>query len=72
MPTGKVVVHPPVTVTAEEFAKISGTIATEQLPVTVGTETVGVETNREVVVNDTEAVDKKVRIKKKRKSQQCC
>merc|ERR1719410_550953 len=67
--TGKVVVHPPVTVTAEEFARINGTLVTEPLPVTVGIETVGVETNREVVVNDTEAVDKTVKIKKKRKSQ---
>merc|ERR1719361_2130957 len=65
--TGKVVVHPPVTVTAEEFAKINGTLVTEPLPVTVGIETVGVETNQEVVVNDTEAVDKTVKIKKKRK-----
>merc|ERR1719410_665823 len=67
--TGKVIVHPPVTVTAEEFARIDGTLVTEPLPVTVGIETVGVETNREVVVNDTEAVDKTVKIKKKRKSQ---
>jgi len=72
VPTGKVVVHPPVTVTAEEFAKINGSMTSEPLPVTVGMETVGVETNREVVVSDTEAVDKTVKIKKKRKSQQCC
>ena len=70
--TGKVVVHPPVTVTAEEFARINGTLVTEPLPVTVGIETVGVETNREVVVNDTEVVDKTVKIKKKKKSKQCC
>jgi len=70
--TGKVVVHPPVTVTAEEFAKINGTLVTEPLPVSVGIETVGVETNREVVVNDTEDVDKTVKIKKKKKSKQCC
>jgi len=61
-----------VTVTAEEFAKINGTLVTEPLPVTVGIETVGVETNREVVVNDTEVVDKTVKIKKKKKSKQCC
>jgi len=70
--TGKVVVHPPVTVTAEEFAKINGTLVTEPLPVTVGIETVGVETNREVVVNNTEAVDNMVKIKKKKKSKHCC
>merc|ERR1719242_2460024 len=69
--TGNVVVHPPVTVTAEEFAKMNGSILTEPLPVTAGIDTVGVETNRDVVVNDTVAVDKKVKIKKK-KSKKCC
>jgi len=64
--------HSPVTVTAEEFTKINGTVVAEQSPVTVGIETVGVETNREVVVDDTETVDKTVKIKKKRKSQLCC
>jgi hypothetical protein len=71
LPTGKVVVHPPRTVTAEEFAKINGYIVGEPLPVTVGIDTVGVETNQDVVVNDTDAVDKKVKIKKK-KSKRCC
>jgi len=70
--TSKVVVHPPVTVTAEEFAKANGTLVTEPLPVTVGTETVSVEANREVAVNDTEAVDKMVKLKKKKKSKTCC
>merc|ERR1719361_3031905 len=69
--TGKVVVHPPVTVTAEEFAKINGTLVTEPLPVTVGIETIGVEANREAVVNDTEAMVKTTKIKKK-KSRACC
>merc|ERR1712241_39137 len=72
---GKVVsttVHPPVTVTAEEFAKINGTLVSEPLPVTAGTETVGVETNQEVVINGTEAMDKAVKIKKKKKSKGCC
>jgi len=67
----KVVVHPAVTVTAEEFARINGTTLTEPLPGTAGIETVGVETNREVVVNDTKAVDKTAKIKK-RKSRQAC
>merc|ERR1719195_719993 len=48
--TGTVVVHPPVTVTTEEFEKGNGYIVAEALPVTVGIDTVGVETNREVVV----------------------
>merc|ERR1740123_2909688 len=61
--TGKVIVHPPVTVTAEEFARIDGTIVTEPLPVTV---------NQEVAVNDIEAMDKSVKIKKKKKSKSCC
>merc|ERR1712008_477726 len=61
--TGKVIVHPPVTVTAEEFARIDGPIVSEPLPVTV---------NQEVVVNKTEATDKSVKIKKKRKSKSCC
>eukprot|EP00419_Tripos_fusus_P023064 CAMPEP_0172727818 /NCGR_PEP_ID=MMETSP1074-20121228/91890_1 /TAXON_ID=2916 /ORGANISM="Ceratium fusus, Strain PA161109" /LENGTH=276 /DNA_ID=CAMNT_0013554999 /DNA_START=1 /DNA_END=829 /DNA_ORIENTATION=- len=60
--TGKVIVHPPVTVTAEEFAKIEGTLVTEPLPVTVGVETVGVETNREL------GEASKLKIKKKKKS----
>merc|ERR1719433_2442296 len=59
---GKVIVHPPVTVTAEEFARINGTLVSEPLPVTV---------NQEAVVNDTEAIDKSVKIKKK-KSKGCC
>jgi len=70
--TAQVVVHPPVTVTAEEFARINGTIVSEPLPVTTNVETVGVETNREVVVNDTGAMDKKVKIGKKKKSKSCC
>jgi len=70
--TGKVVVHPPVTVTAEEFAKVNGTLVTEPLPVTAGIEPVDVETNREVAVNDNEAMDKTVKIKKKKKSKTCC
>lgn len=61
--TGKVIVHPPVTVTAEEFARIDGTIVSEPLPVTV---------NQEVVVNNIEATDKSVKIKKKKKSKSCC
>merc|ERR1719262_591323 len=61
--TGKVIVHPPVTVTAEEFARIDGTIVSEPLPVTV---------NQEVVVNSIEATDKSVKIKKKKKSKSCC
>jgi len=72
--TGKVVevvVHPPVTVTAEEFAKINGSMETEPSPVTVEIETVSVGTKREVDVNDTEALDKTVKIKKK-KSKRCC
>jgi len=71
--TGKVVVYPPVTVTAEEFAKLSGSILTEPLPVTAGLETAGVGTKREVDVDDSEVVDKTVKIKiKKRKSKKCC
>jgi len=72
--TGKVIVHPPVVVTAEEFARINGTIVTEPLPVTVGMETVGAEANREVVINnvESEAMDKTVKIKKKKKTKQCC
>jgi len=67
--TGKVVVHPPVTITAEEFAKLSGSgnVLTEPMPVTVGLETVDVGTKR-----DAEAVDKTVRIKKKKTSKKCC
>jgi len=60
-----------VTVTAEEFARINGTIVTEPLPATAGIETICVETNHEVVVNDTKAVDKTVKTKK-RKSRQAC
>merc|ERR1712008_385754 len=67
----EVVVHPPVTVTAEEFAKINGSMETEPSPVTVEIETVSVGTKREVDVNDTEALDKTVKIKKK-KSKRCC
>jgi len=70
--TGKVVevvVHPPVTVTAEEFAKLNGSVVTETE--TVGMETAGVGTKREVDVNGTEAVDETVKIKKK-KSKRCC
>merc|ERR1719458_57208 len=68
---GKVVVYPPVTVTAEEFAKLSGSVLTEPLPVTDGAEAVGIEalgvgTKREVDFNDTEAMDKTVKIKKKK------
>jgi len=69
--TGKVVVHPPVTVTAEEFARINGTLVTEPLPVTAGFETVGAEANREVVVDDT-VVMGKTKLKKKKKSKSCC
>merc|ERR1719476_1204990 len=65
--TGKVIVHPPVTVTAEEFARIDGTIVSEPLPVTVSE-----MVNQEVVVNDAEAMDKSVKIKKKKKSKSCC
>jgi hypothetical protein len=65
------IVHPPVTVTAEEFARLNGTLVTEPSPMTVGIETVGVETNQEVVVNDTKAVDKVVKVRKK-KNKQCC
>merc|ERR1719476_155279 len=61
--TGKVIVHPPVRVTAEEFARINGTIVSEPLPVTV---------NQEVVVNNIEATDKSVKIKKKKNSKSCC
>jgi len=73
---GRVVVYPPVTISAEEFAKLSGTIMTEPLPVTEGAEAPGMEalgvgTKREVDVNDTEAADKTVKIKKK-KSKKCC
>jgi hypothetical protein len=70
--SGKVVVHPPVTVTAEEFAKVNGTLVTEPLPVTAGIEPVDVEANREVAVNDNEAMDQTVKIKKKKKSKTCC
>jgi len=71
-----IVAHPPVTVTAKEFARINGTFVFEpstfvfkkfpdfvfkKLPEKAGTETVCVETDQEVVVNDTE----------KRKSR-CC
>jgi len=70
--TAQVVVHPPVTVTAEEFARINGTIVPEPLPVTTSIETVGVETNQEVVVNTTGAMDKKVKVGKKKKSKNCC
>jgi len=74
--TDNIVVYPPVTVTAEEFAKLSGTILTEPLPVTEGTEAVGIEAlgvgkKREVDLNNTEAVDKTVKIKTK-KSMRCC
>jgi len=73
---GKVVVYPPVTVTAEEFAKLSGSVLTEALPVTDGAEALGIEalgvgTKREVDFNDTKAMDKTVKIKKK-KSKRCC
>merc|ERR1719479_694767 len=57
--TGKVVevvVHPPVTVTAEEFAKFNGSTVTEPSPETVGIETVGIGTKREVDSKDTDAV----------------
>jgi len=71
LPSGTVVVHPPVTVTAEEFAKLSGTIVDDPLPVTPGFETTG-------AVNDAEADNaeagkkKSKKLKKKKKSKQCC
>jgi hypothetical protein len=55
--TATVLVYPPVTVTAEEFAKINAGILTEP-------------TNREVDFSNTEAVDKTAKIKKKPK--RCC
>jgi len=71
-----VVVYPPVAVTAEEFAKLNGSVLSEALPVTEGTEAVGLEalgvgTKREADFNDSEAMDKTVKIKKK-KSKRCC
>jgi len=74
---GKIVVYPPVTVSAEEFAKLSGSVLTEALPVTDGAEAVGMEalgvgTKRELHFNDTEAMDKTVKIKEKKKSKRCC
>jgi len=72
--TGKVVevmMHPPVTVTAEEFAKFNGSTVTEPSPETVGIETVGIGTKREVDSKDTDAVDETVKIKKK-KFKRCC
>jgi len=68
---GNVIVHPPVTITAEEFAKLSGNILAEPLPVTAGLDTVGAGTKREVHFNDTGAENKAVKIKKK-KSKRCC
>jgi len=59
------------TITAEEFARINGTIVAEPLPGTARIETVGGETNQEVVVNDTKAVEKTAKTKK-RKSRQAC
>jgi len=41
-------------------------------PVTVGIDTVGVDTTQEVVVSDTKPVEKKLKSKKKKKSKQCC
>jgi len=72
----KVVVYPPMTVTAEEFAKLNGSILTEPLPVTDGAEAIGIEalgvgTKREVDVNNAEALDETVKVKKQ-KSKRCC
>lgn len=74
------------TITAEEFARINGATLTEPVPGRATIETVGVETSREVVINDTKAVEKtnrevvvndtkaveKMAKAKKRKSRQAC
>jgi len=58
----QVIVHAPVTVTAEEFNRTNGTIVSTPLPVTVTTETGIIETAER-------AIEK---ITKKKKSKSCC
>jgi len=73
----RVMVHPAVASTAEEFVKINGSILSEPLPVTEGLETAAVGTEQEVEgfemvftgtkrendFDETEAVDEIVKVK---------
>merc|ERR1719346_373934 len=61
----QVIVHAPVTVTAEEFARTNGTIVSTPLPVTVTTESV--ETG--IVETAERGIEKVV---KKKQSKSCC
>jgi hypothetical protein len=65
----QVIVHPPVTVTAQEFAESNGTIISTPLPVT----TMVAESTSELgIVETTERAFENVVKKKKKKSRTCC
>jgi len=76
-PTGKVtqvIVHAPVTVSAQEFAQSNGTIVSNPLPVTVNAHSGPVEMLEQIsegIVGTTERALGKV-VKKKKKSKSCC
>jgi len=76
-PTGKVtqvIVHAPVTVSAQEFAQSNGTVVSNPLPVTVNTHSGPVEMLEQIsegIVGTTERAFGKV-VKKKKKSKSCC
>jgi len=62
----QVIVHAPVTVTAEEFARTNGTIVSAPLPVTVASE------NAERGIVETMESNSVKIVKKKKKSKGCC